>query len=65
MTEKYTLIVGWCEQDKEWVVLCRAFPGFSVFGETRLEAVEEAITVLQMYVESYKERGLPLPPDVE
>ena len=44
---------------------CPAFPGLSAFGETAEEALAEAQVALGLFMESYRERNIPLPePDV-
>ena len=40
---------------------CSSFPGLSAFGETEEEALREAKIALDLFIESYKERGIPLP----
>jgi predicted RNase H-like HicB family nuclease len=61
MKNKYALQIFWSEDDEAFVVVCREFPGFSAFGETREEALREAQSALDLMIETYQEKGIPLP----
>lgn len=58
---KYPFNILWSEEDAEYMATCPSFPGLSAFGETEEEALHEAKVALQLFIESYKERGIPLP----
>jgi len=58
---KYPINILWSEDDGEYLATCAAFPGLSAFGETEEEALKEAKIALELFIESYKERGLALP----
>ena len=58
---RYPISIVWSEDDGEYLATCASFPGLSAFGESEEEALKEAKTALQLFIESYKERGLPLP----
>ncbi len=61
MTSQYPLIIQWSAEDHRYVVTSPAFPGFSALGETQERALAEAQVALDLFIESYKERGIPLP----
>lgn len=61
MENEYPLTVEWSKEDQQYVVTCPSFPGLSALGETREQALQEAETVLHLFVESYKERRIELP----
>jgi len=60
-SDRYSLHVEWSEEDRAFVATCAEFPGLSAFGGSRSEAIEEAETALELFVEEYKESGDPLP----
>ena len=58
---RYAFNIVWSEEDEEYIATCSSFPGLSAFGETEEEALHEAKIALDLFIESYKERGIPLP----
>lgn len=58
---KYSFNIEWSEESGEYMATCPAFPGLSAFGETEEEALAEAKVALELFLESYRERGLSLP----
>ena len=58
---KYPFNIVWSEEDGEYMATCPSFPGLSAFGETEEEALHEAKIALELFIKSYKERGISLP----
>ena len=58
---KYSFNISWSEEDGEYIATCVSFPGLSAFGETEEEALREGKVALDLFIESYKERGIALP----
>ena len=58
---KYPINIAWSDEDSEYIATCSSFPGLSAFGETEEEALREAKIALELFIESYKERGISLP----
>lgn len=58
---KYSFNIAWSEEDGEYIAKCSSFSGLSAFGKTEEEALHEAKIALELFIESYKERGIPLP----
>jgi len=61
MNNKYTIQIFWSVEDDAFVAVCQEFPGLSAFGETREDALREAQTALDLMIETYREKGIPLP----
>ncbi len=61
MKNKYTFQISWSEEDEAFIAICREFPGLSAFGSSHEDALREAQTALDVMVETYKEKGIPLP----
>ncbi len=61
MKNKYTLQMFWSEEDEGYIVVCQEFSGFSAFGETREEALHEAQIALDLMIETYQQKNIPLP----
>lgn len=62
--ERYSFNIAWSEKDGEFLATCPAFPGLSAFGETEEEALAEGKIALELFIESFTERNLPLPREV-
>ena len=58
---KYPINIAWSEEDDEYIATCSSLPGLSAFGETEEEALREAKIALELFIESYNERGISLP----
>src|SRR5437899_2681609 len=58
---KYPFNIVWSDEDEEYMATCSSFSGLSAFGKTEEEALHEAKIALTLFIESYKERGIPLP----
>lgn len=59
--QRYSFEIAWSEEDGEYVVTCPSFPGLSALADTEEEALKEAKIALNLFIESYKERGITLP----
>ncbi len=59
--QRYSFDIRWSEEDGEYVATCPSFPGLSALAETEEEALMEAKVALNLFIESYQERGVPLP----
>ncbi len=60
-TPKYSFKVFWSDADNAFIATCPEFVGLSAFGDTEEEALREAKTALQMFIEDIQESGEPLP----
>lgn len=58
---KYSINVQWSDEDECFVALVPEFPGLSAFGDTQEEALAEAKSALQGFIEIYEEDGMTLP----
>ena len=61
MNNKYTIQIFWSVDDEAFVAVCQEFPGLSAVGETREEALTEAQIALDLMIETYKSKNIPLP----
>ncbi|MCY7346627.1 MAG: type II toxin-antitoxin system HicB family antitoxin [Pyrinomonadaceae bacterium] len=61
MNNRYAIQICWSEEDEAFVAVCREFPGLPAFGETREEALHEAQIALDLMIETYREKSIPLP----
>ena len=62
MTHKYEIIIFWSEQDNAFIAEVPELPGCMADGVTRLEALENAETVINEWIETAKELGRDIPP---
>ncbi|CAN5861366.1 type II toxin-antitoxin system HicB family antitoxin [soil metagenome] len=61
MNNKYTIQIFWSDEDEAFVAVCQEFPGLSAVGETREEALKEAQIALDLMIETYQSKNIPLP----
>jgi predicted RNase H-like HicB family nuclease len=63
--DRYSILIRWSDEDAGYIATCPEFGALSGFGETRSDALREALVLLEMYIETYNVDGDTLPePDV-
>lgn len=63
--ELYYIMYAPCEDTEDmYMAEVPALPGCRAWGETPELALEYIESVAQAFIESYEERGKPLPPDI-
>ena len=58
---KYELIIYWSEDDQAFVAEVPELPGCAADGATYQEALANAETVIQEWIDTAKELGRPIP----
>lgn len=58
---KYELIIYWSDRDKAFLVEVPELPGCMADGATREEALQNAETVINEWIETAKELGRTIP----
>jgi len=58
---KYELIIYWSEEDHAFIVEVPELPGCMADGETYEQAVANAKTVIEQWIETARELGKPIP----
>ncbi len=58
---KYSMIISWSEEDQAYIVSVPELPGCMADGKTPEEAVKEAQTAVDLWIETAKEDGKPIP----
>jgi len=58
---RYELIVFWDESDQIFVVDVPELPGCMAHGGTKREAIANAEAAIDLWVETAKEDGVPIP----
>jgi len=58
---KYSVALAWSDEDGGYIATVPEFEGLSAFGETPEEALAEAKTALQGFIEVLEEAGKALP----
>jgi predicted RNase H-like HicB family nuclease len=61
MSIRYELIIYWSEEDESFVVEVPELPGCMADGETYEEAVANAKTVIEEWIETAREQGREIP----
>ena len=58
---KYEVIIYWSEEDQAYIAEVPELPGCAADGATYQEALANAETVIQEWIETAKELGRPIP----
>lgn len=58
---RYELIVYWSDRDQAFLVEVPELPGCMADGPTRGEAVQQAEEVIQLWIETARALGRPIP----
>ena len=58
---KYGIILYWSAKDDAFIAEVPELPGFAADGPTRQEALANAETVIQEWIETARELGRPIP----
>ena len=63
MTNRYSMVIRWSEEDQVFVVSLPEFGNYAqTHGNTYEEAVQSGREVLELLVESFQAKGQALPP---
>ncbi len=60
--EHYSMVIQWDTRDNIYVVNVPELPGCKTHGRTYKEAVENALDVIELWIEDAKKAGEPIPP---
>jgi predicted RNase H-like HicB family nuclease len=58
---KYSINLVWSDNDENYVATIPEFPGLSTFGKTPEEAIKEAKTACELFIEDMIEDGEEIP----
>ena len=58
---KYSMLISWSEEDQAYIVSVPELPGCMADGKTPEEAVKEAQTVIELWIETALEDGETIP----
>jgi predicted RNase H-like HicB family nuclease len=58
---RYELIIFWDEPDQIFVVDVPELPGCMAHGRTKREAIAQAEAAIDLWIETAKEDGIPIP----
>lgn len=61
MSIKYEMIIYWSDEDNAFIVEVPELPGCMADGQTYQEAVANAETIIQEWIETAKDLGHPIP----
>jgi predicted RNase H-like HicB family nuclease len=61
MSIKYEMIIYWSDEDNAFIVEVPELPGCMANGQTYQEAVANAETIIQEWIETAKDLGRPIP----
>jgi predicted RNase H-like HicB family nuclease len=59
--EHYSLLIQWDDEDKIYVVTVPELPGARTHGHTYEEAIKNALEVIELWLETAKDLGWPIP----
>jgi predicted RNase H-like HicB family nuclease len=58
---RYEMIMYWSKEDEAFIVEVPELPGCAADGATREEALANAETIIQEWIETARELGRPIP----
>ena len=58
---RYELIIFWDDSDQIFVVDVPELPGCMAHGRTKSEAIADAEAAIDLWIETAKEDGIPIP----
>ena len=61
MNHKYEIIIFWSDEDSSFIADVPELPGCSAWGNTYGEALQEIEIAMNLWVETAKEFGKPIP----
>ena len=61
-SQAYQVVIYWSDEDGAYIVEVPELPGAMADGATRREALANAETVIQEWIETARELGRPIPP---
>jgi predicted RNase H-like HicB family nuclease len=61
MNSKYEIIIYWSEEDKAFIAEVPELPGCMADGKTHQEALSNAETIINEWIETAKELGRSIP----
>ncbi len=60
--EHYSMVVEWEPEGKVYVVTVPELPGCRTHGETRQEAIMHGSEVIELWIDTMRDLGRPIPP---
>ena len=57
----YSVIIQWSERDQAYLVNVPELPGCHTHGETYEEALQNALEVIELWIEAARKDGWPIP----
>jgi predicted RNase H-like HicB family nuclease len=61
LKDHYTVEVFWSDEDKGFIAFVHELEGCSAWGETRETALREVETAIELWIETAREIGRPIP----
>ncbi len=57
----YSITIQWSDRDQAYLVNVPELPGCHTHGDSYEEALKNAIEVIELWIETAKEQGWPIP----
>ena len=61
MTHKYEIIMYWSKEDEAFIAEVPELPGCAADGPTYEDAIREVQEIMDIWIETAKEKGWPIP----
>jgi predicted RNase H-like HicB family nuclease len=59
---QYSIIIQWSDRNNAYLVNVPELPGCHTHGDTYQEALQNALEVIELWIEAAEKDGLPIPP---
>jgi predicted RNase H-like HicB family nuclease len=59
---RYSIVIQWSDRNNAYLVNVPELPGCHTHGDTYQEALQNALEVIELWIEAAEKDGLPIPP---
>jgi predicted RNase H-like HicB family nuclease len=59
---QYSIVIQWSDRNNAYLVNVPELPGCHTHGDTYQEALQNALEVIELWIEAAEKDGLPVPP---
>lgn len=59
---QYSIVIQWSDRNNAYLVNVPELPGCHTHGDTYQEALQNALEVIELWIEAAEKDGLPIPP---
>lgn len=58
----YSMVIQWDDEDQIYIISVPELPGAKTHGKTYEEAIQNALEVIELWIDAARAAGRPIPP---